>query len=73
MAKGRITIDEQRCQGCGLCVSFCTSGVIEIDSISLNAKGYHPSVSKNLESCTGCTLCALMCPDVAIVVERGEV
>ena len=72
MAKGRITVDEERCQGCGLCVSFCTNGVIEIDSLTLNAKGYHPAAAKNPLECTGCSICALMCPDVAIIVERGE-
>lgn len=73
MAKGRITINDERCQGCGLCVSFCTNNVIEIDISSLNAKGYHPASVKNPNDCTGCTLCAVMCPDVAITVERGDI
>jgi len=72
MAKGRITIDKQRCQGCGLCVSFCVNGVVELDSSVLNTKGYHPATVKNAADCTACTLCAVMCPEVAIIVERGE-
>ena len=72
MAKGRITIDIGRCQGCGLCVEFCPNKVIELDNSSLNAKGYHPAAAKNIEKCAGCGICALMCPDVAIMVEKED-
>ena len=72
MAKGRITIDEGRCQGCSLCVSFCTNSVIALDASVLNSKGYHPAAVVAAESCTGCGICALMCPDIAITVERGD-
>jgi len=72
MGKGRITINEERCQGCALCTSFCPNSVIAIDSSTLNAKGYHPAAVKNEMDCTGCGICAIICPDVAIKVERGD-
>ncbi|MCL1829990.1 MAG: 4Fe-4S binding protein [Oscillospiraceae bacterium] len=72
MAKGRIHIDEGRCQGCALCFEFCSNKVIAIATETLNAKGYHPAVVVSPENCTGCSVCALVCPDVAITVERGK-
>lgn len=74
--KGRITIDQERCKGCGLCILVCPMKQIEI-SDELNTKGYYPACfleEKAPESqkreCTGCALCALTCPDVAIEVYR---
>jgi len=36
----------------------------------LNKKGYHPAHVFEIEKCTGCAMCAMMCPDVAIIVEK---
>ncbi len=74
--KGRITIDKEKCKGCGLCTLVCPMKQIEI-SDELNTKGYYPAsfLEENApesgkRKCTGCALCALMCPDVAIEVYR---
>ena len=64
-----ISINENICKGCELCVKTCPRGVIAV-SEKLNAKGYHPAEPKNPELCVGCRSCAMMCPDVAITVER---
>lgn len=72
MAKGRVIIDEGRCKGCGLCVNFCLQHVLSLDGKSLNSKGYHPACAENPDACVGCGVCGLMCPDVAITVERGD-
>ena len=53
----KVTINENLCKGCGLCVK-------------LNAKGYHPSVVANPEACIGCASCARTCPDVVISIVR---
>ena len=73
---GRIEIDEERCKGCGLCVTVCPKKKIQI-SDRLNTKGYYPACfqeakvrDKNRRECTGCALCAVACPDVAIEVYR---
>ncbi|MBU7007683.1 4Fe-4S binding protein [Phosphitispora fastidiosa] len=71
MAKGRAIICEDRCKGCGLCVTACPQRLIEISN-KLNVSGFHPAVVTDYEKCKGCALCALMCPDVAIEVEREE-
>ncbi|MCD6169134.1 MAG: 4Fe-4S binding protein [Candidatus Latescibacteria bacterium] len=65
----RISIDKQRCKGCGLCVAFCPSGLISI-SVELNSRGYHPAVIDDESKCRGCQNCALICPDLAITIEQ---
>ena len=72
MADGRVTIDVSRCKGCELCINFCPTGTLILDTDILNMKGYHTAGIGAREKCTGCGICALMCPDAAIVVERGD-
>ena len=65
----KITIDRDRCKGCGLCVDTCPKKVLALDS-RLNAKGYTPAEPVHMDLCIACALCARMCPEVAITVER---
>jgi len=65
---GKITINTERCKGCGLCVTVCPKGGIIISKQS-NKSGYFPA-EKNDSDCTGCALCAIICPDAAIGVYR---
>ncbi len=71
MASGRITIDQERCKGCALCLEACPPGVV-ILADHLNSKGYRPATLHDPNfQCTGCALCAVVCPDVAITVYRA--
>ncbi len=70
MANLKVTIDEEYCKGCGLCVSVCPKGVLELDVRRTNSVGYTPASVVKIEDCIGCTSCARMCPDVAITIER---
>lgn len=70
-ARGRITIDEDRCKGCGLCTNVCPIKIIVIDNNRINSKGYHPAAVTEKNKCTGCANCAIMCPDTVIKVERA--
>ena len=69
MAKGRITIDLERCKGCGYCVEFCPKECIVMGEQS-NSFGYFYAVFSDPDSCTGCSICREMCPDFAIEVYR---
>lgn len=72
MSKGRAVFDEDRCKGCGLCLSVCPQHVIQIAD-HFNAQGYRPAILADPEGrCTGCALCAVICPDVVITVYRWE-
>lgn len=69
--KGKLTIAQDRCKGCGLCIHFCPKGILKEFS-ELNRLGYRPVSPEEGGECTGCGICALMCPDMVIQVERGE-
>lgn len=66
----RVTINEDLCKGCGLCMRACPKDIIELSKTKINAKGYRPAEVINMEACIGCTSCARNCPDVAIRIEK---
>jgi len=68
MAKVTVSIDY--CKGCSLCVDFCPQHIMELDPGIITAKGYHPATCIDADRCTACLSCAMMCPDVAITIER---
>ena len=59
-----VHIDEELCNGCGLCVTPCAEGAIEI--IDGKAK-----VMKE-ELCDGAGFCLAVCPEGALTVEKRE-
>ena len=65
-----VTVDDHFCKGCGLCVDACPLNLMQLDAERITPKGYHPAHCTDTDACTGCTSCAIMCPDVAITVER---
>ena len=71
MAKGRVSVDENRCKGCTLCTAACPQDVLHMVSDRLNARGYYPVAYTDPDGrCTGCGLCAVICPDVCLTVYR---
>lgn len=63
-------IDGERCKGCGLCITVCPKKVLEL-SDKVNVKGYFPVLQARPEDCIFCSTCCIMCPDVAITIERS--
>jgi 2-oxoglutarate ferredoxin oxidoreductase subunit delta len=61
--RGRVTVFPNWCKGCGLCVEFCPTHVLEQgeDGRVIVA---HP------ERCSACRWCELHCPDFAIFVQE---
>lgn len=65
-----VTINEERCKGCGLCVRACPKKIMQLSKSKLNAKGYHPAEVTDTAACIACAACARTCPDVVIQIEK---
>ncbi|MCK4788269.1 MAG: 4Fe-4S binding protein [Desulfobacteraceae bacterium] len=62
-----IMFIEERCKGCGLCVTACPKDLLSVSS-KINRAGYPVAQIEDMDSCNACALCAEMCPDVVIMV-----
>ena len=67
---GKITIDKERCKGCGLCVLNCPKKILVISETESNRNGYFVVKMTDETACIGCANCGVMCPDSVITVER---
>ena len=65
-----LTIDKERCKGCGLCVRVCPKNLLKISETVINRSGYHPAEITDESACVACTSCALTCPDICIEIEK---
>ncbi len=67
----KIRIEEELCKGCGYCIEICSKNIFQ-ESDKINKKGYMiPKISEN-DSCIGCKKCELICPEMAVEVEKEE-
>ena len=58
-----VTIDRDKCDGCGECTESCPADILEMeDGIS---------VVTDPEECLGCESCVAVCPTGAITVEEN--
>ncbi len=70
MAKKKLkelVINRDWCKGCGICVEYCPTKVLELDD-------KEKAVAVRPEDCICCKMCELRCPDLAIevITEQGE-
>ena len=59
-----VKIDEEKCTGCGLCVTPCAEGAIQI------VDGKARVVKEEL--CDGAGFCLAVCPEGALTVEKRD-
>lgn len=64
-----LTFRQDRCKGCGLCVSACPKHILALEG-GTNVKGYHPASCTDEAACIGCASCAKMCPDSIITIQK---
>ena len=68
-AKPTVTIHEDLCKGCGLCIIHCPKEILSA-SDKINELGYQVTVVSG-EDCIGCANCYIICPEPgAITVVR---
>ena len=62
MAKGKVTINEVICKGCGLCVSVCPKSVLALSTTKINPAGYNPAemINEDLSLAQAAQRCALI-------------
>jgi len=58
--KAVAVIDSEKCTSCGICISVCPTGAIEVDQQAV----------VNEETCNGCAACVSECPTEAIIIAR---
>lgn len=62
-----MIIREERCKGCGICISACPQDAITFVERT-NAQGY-PVTEVDLEKCIECGICYTVCPDSVYEIE----
>ena len=65
-----VTVNEDKCKGCGLCVTSCPKKIVALSKDRLNVKGYHPAEITDQSACIGCAFCAMMCPDTVLEIRK---
>lgn len=77
MKRVKITVEHDLCKGCGICMLFCPTKILEADK-STPWGGHNPRLIAGGETkCllvrgkngVACRLCEKRCPDAAIMVE----
>lgn len=66
-----IHLNQKWCKGCYICLEVCPKKVFE-KSPEVSEKGFQSVVVAHPELCTRCLQCEMLCPDLAINVEKGE-
>ena len=61
-----ITIDEDYCKGCSLCITVCPKEAL-VKGKRHTRKGYTMPDTHG-DKCNGCQNCELVCPDFAISI-----
>jgi 2-oxoglutarate ferredoxin oxidoreductase subunit delta len=67
----KFILIEDYCKGCGYCIQICPKNVLK-ESNRLNKRGYILPESENSNECIYCKKCELICPEMALTIEKEE-
>ena len=62
----KVTVDEEKCTGCGTCVDACPVNVYELDEETKKTKIINP------DDCLDCKACEIQCEAEAIKIISDE-
>jgi|WetSurMetagenome_2_1015567.scaffolds.fasta_scaffold378378_2 2-oxoglutarate ferredoxin oxidoreductase subunit delta len=65
---GRVAIDQEKCTGCGMCVSICPGKALFITG---SGKSKKAAMEAEFPQCMSCNDCAAICKKGAIKVSKG--
>lgn len=65
--KYQIHLHTENCDGCSVCVQYCTPKALEIGPFT-NSRMLHHVIVSNLDDCDGCGQCERVCPSVSIYI-----
>ena len=68
---GKVTIDRDKCKGCGYCTEFCPRDALVMTQ-EINSKGYTLAAIADESKCLSCGLCEVICPEFGIKVNQSE-
>ncbi|CDA72656.1 2-oxoglutarate ferredoxin oxidoreductase delta subunit [Ruminococcus sp. CAG:579] len=68
----KMKVIEDRCKGCGLCISVCPKKILAMQTEKRNKRGCFTAVCTDQQACVCCTMCALICPDCAIEIDKPD-
>jgi uncharacterized protein (DUF169 family)/NAD-dependent dihydropyrimidine dehydrogenase PreA subunit len=60
----KIIINKKLCKGCGTCVDFCPTSVLQLEEVN----GKKTSIAVRCEDCCACETCVGQCPQDAIKI-----
>jgi 2-oxoglutarate ferredoxin oxidoreductase subunit delta len=66
----KITILEEWCKGCTICVEVCPTDVLKMESVGTRWQG-SIAVVIDADACIACMQCELQCPDFSLLIEKG--
>lgn len=66
---GRVTIDHDRCDGCGLCVQICPGSCLYLEEAGEGKKAY--MMERPVPDCMSCNDCAAVCERDAVTADYG--
>ena len=65
---GRVVIDHDKCNGCGMCAEICPGKAIHISGVGKNKKAY---LEEDFPQCMSCNDCAAICERDAITASSS--
>ncbi len=67
---GEVVIDEEKCSGCGMCITFCPTGALKYSELEEHPDETMRYLEFQSADCTQCNLCHDVCLRDAIEVRK---